>query len=74
MAKSYVNVYDFDGTIYDGDSTIDFYKFCLKKYKNMLVDEVYIDSLSDIPIMLLGKKSYLVKRDKITLFEEGNNV
>ena len=26
-----VNLYDFDGTIYDGDSTVDFYLFCLKK-------------------------------------------
>lgn len=26
-----MNVYDFDYTIYDGDSTIDFYFFCLKK-------------------------------------------
>lgn len=26
-----MNVYDFDGTIYDGDSTIDFYFFVLKK-------------------------------------------
>lgn len=26
-----VNVYDFDKTIYDGDSTLDFYLFCLKK-------------------------------------------
>lgn len=26
-----VNLYDFDGTIYDGDSSIDFYLFCLKK-------------------------------------------
>lgn len=26
-----VNLYDFDKTIYDGDSTIDFYIFCLKK-------------------------------------------
>ncbi|MEG0025700.1 MAG: GtrA family protein [Bacilli bacterium] len=25
------NLYDFDGTIYDGDSSIDFYLFCLKK-------------------------------------------
>ena len=24
-------VYDFDGTIYDGDSSIDFFLFCLKK-------------------------------------------
>jgi len=27
--------YDFDGTIYDGDSSVDFYKFCLKKKKSI---------------------------------------
>ena len=27
-----MNVYDFDKTIYDGDSTVDFYFYCLKKY------------------------------------------
>lgn len=26
-----VNLYDFDGTIYDGDSTVDFYFYCLSK-------------------------------------------
>lgn len=26
-----MNVYDFDGTIYDGDSTVDFYFYCLRK-------------------------------------------
>lgn len=26
-----MNVYDFDHTIYDGDSTIDFFKYCLKR-------------------------------------------
>ena len=30
-----VNIYDFDGTIYDGDSSVDFYKYCLKKKKKM---------------------------------------
>lgn len=25
------NVYDFDHTIYDGDCTVDFYLFCMKK-------------------------------------------
>ncbi len=28
-----MNVYDFDGTIYDGDSSLDFFLFCLKKGK-----------------------------------------
>lgn len=27
-----MNVYDFDNTIYNGDSSIDFYKFCIKKH------------------------------------------
>lgn len=29
-----MNVYDFDNTIYNGDSTFDFYLFCLKRHKN----------------------------------------
>ncbi len=32
-----VDVYDFDGTIYDGDATIDFYKYCLKKKKSIII-------------------------------------
>ncbi|MGN0453734.1 MAG: HAD-IB family phosphatase [Ruminococcus sp.] len=31
-----MNVYDFDNTIYDGDSTADFYIFCLKRHKKIL--------------------------------------
>ena len=32
MEKCFIiNVYDFDKTIYDGDSTIDFYLFCICK-------------------------------------------
>lgn len=27
-----MNVYDFDKTIYDGDCTVNFYMYCLKKY------------------------------------------
>ena len=32
-----MNVYDFDGTIYAGDSTLDFYKFCLKRHPSIIV-------------------------------------
>ncbi len=32
-----MNVYDFDRTIYDGDSTVDFYFFCMKKHKKTLL-------------------------------------
>lgn len=28
-----MNIYDFDKTIYDGDSTVDFIKYCAKRYK-----------------------------------------
>lgn len=31
-----MNVYDFDNTIYDGDSTIDFYLYCIKTHPNLL--------------------------------------
>ena len=31
-----MNVYDFDKTIYYGDSTADFYLFCLKRHKKIL--------------------------------------
>lgn len=31
-----MNVYDFDKTIYDGDSTFDFYLFSLKKHKKII--------------------------------------
>lgn len=32
-----MNVYDFDGTIYEGDSSIDFYIFCLKKHPGIII-------------------------------------
>ena len=32
-----MNVYDFDRTIYNGDSTVDFYLFCLKRHKKILL-------------------------------------
>lgn len=31
-----MNVYDFDDTIYDGDSTIDFYLFCMKNHPKVI--------------------------------------
>ena len=32
-----LTVYDFDGTIYDGDSTFDFIKFLMKKDKSIIL-------------------------------------
>lgn len=31
-----MNVYDFDNTIYDGESLVDFYFFCLKRHPKLL--------------------------------------
>lgn len=31
-----MNIYDFDGTLYDGDSTVDFFLFCLKKHPSLV--------------------------------------
>lgn len=31
-----MNVYDWDKTIYDGDSSIDFYKYCLKRFPKIV--------------------------------------
>lgn len=31
-----MNVFDFDGTLYDGDSGTDFYRFCLKREKRLI--------------------------------------
>lgn len=36
MDKVKVNVYDFDKTIYNGDSSLDFYIFCLKEKKRLI--------------------------------------
>lgn len=50
-----VNAYDFDGTIYDGDSSIDFYKFCLKKKKSIC--KYWIKQLWFFGLYILGIKS-----------------
>lgn len=56
-----MNVYDFDGTIYDGDSTADFYFHCLKKYKGIL---------KTVPHMILAFCLYLCGVYKKTKFKE----
>ena len=32
-----IDVYDFDGTIYDGDSTFDYVKFCIRRHPKMVL-------------------------------------
>ena len=56
-----INAYDFDGTIYDGDSSFDFYMFCLKKNKKVLLQ---------LPVQIYGAILYLFKRCDKTKFKE----
>ena len=32
-----MNVYDFDGTVYDGDSSIDFWRFCVRGHPSVFI-------------------------------------
>lgn len=32
-----MDIYDFDGTLYDGDSTVDFVRFCMKRHPKALL-------------------------------------
>ena len=47
-----LNAYDFDETIYDGDSSVDFYFYCLKNNKKVLCS---------LPKQFLGMFLYLLK-------------
>ena len=56
-----INGYDFDGTIYDGDSSVDFYLFCLKKNKKILLQ---------LPIQIYGVILYILGIIEKTQFKE----
>ena len=56
-----MNVYDFDGTIYSGDSTADFYRHCLKKYPAILLS---------VPGMVFAFGLYLLNIYPKTKFKE----
>ncbi|MEA5093478.1 MAG: GtrA family protein [Sedimentibacter saalensis] len=61
-----MNVYDFDKTIYDGDSTIDFYFSCVKKYPKILL---YLPVQGYYMILyLLNKKSKTKFKEKFYIF------
>lgn len=56
-----INAYDFDGTIYDGDSSVDFYFYCLKKNKKVLLQ---------LPVQMWGAILYILKIYDKTKFKE----
>ncbi len=57
-----MNVYDFDGTIYNGDSSIDFYLFCIKKKPAVLFKSI-IKQLSGVVL-------YTAKRIPKEIYKE----
>lgn len=56
-----MNVYDFDKTIYNGDSTVDFYLYCLKKHPRLLLN---------IPKQLIYVVLYIFGKFNKTQFKE----
>ena len=56
-----INGYDFDETIYDGDSSVNFYLFCLKKNKKVL---------KQLPTQIKGLIKYKTKKIEKTEFKE----
>lgn len=56
-----VNVYDFDGTIYDGDSSVDFFKYCLKRKPKII---------KILPKVLFNFLKWRLKIIDVTTFKE----
>ena len=56
-----INAYDFDETIYNGDSSVDFFMFCLKKNKKVL---------KQLPTQIRGLIKYKTKKIEKTEFKE----
>ena len=56
-----MNVYDFDGTIYDGDSSIDFYIYALKHKPSLILY---------VPKQICGFILYILKQIDKTRFKE----
>ena len=55
-----IDVYDFDGTIYDGDSTVDFTLYCLRRHPGML---------AALPRVLAAAVRVAMKKGTLTQFK-----
>ena len=62
MSKIKINLYDFDGTIYEGDSTVDFIKYTFIKYPK---------SLLHIPSIIWNAIKYVLHIQGKTRMKEG---
>lgn len=56
-----MNVYDFDGTIYNGDSSVDFVLFCLRNY---------FSTWKRIPVIIISAVKYKLKIIDAKKFKE----
>lgn len=56
-----MNVYDFDGTVYRGDSTVDFYLFCLGRHPSII---------RFLPVQIKGFVLYKTGKLTKTVFKE----
>lgn len=61
-----IDVYDFDGTIYDGDSTVDFVRFTLRRHPALLAGLPHL--LLTLGMMALGRAG--LTEFKTVLFSE----
>lgn len=61
-----MNVYDFDDTIYNGDSTRDFYLYCLAKKPLLILKAFYHFSL--FPAYFLGKREKTEAKERFYRF------
>lgn len=55
-----IDVYDFDGTIYDGDSTVDFTLYCLRRHPGMI---------AALPRVLAAAVRVAMKKGTLTQFK-----
>ena len=55
-----IDVYDFDGTIYDGDSTFDYVRFCLRRHPAVLLS---------LPAIALAGSRLALKQISLTQFK-----
>ena len=61
-----MNVYDFDDTIYNGDSTRDFYFYCLARKPLLILKAFYHFSL--FPAYFIGKRSKTEAKERFYRF------
>ena len=68
-----INVYDFDNTIYNGDSTLDFYFYCLKKNPKIIF-LIFIQIFGFIMYKLHIKNKEFFKEKFFVFLNKFNNI